>query len=340
MGWIYFQELVESELLSNLGCEQSPIASVTDTHKAYYCLECDQAILIKPRSGTMSQPSGPICCPESTSYSGDFLARISVLQGLEKVWQESEVVFSSKSSDLPESADQGSFSLRTSLPSEPVEGKQWLKNWPRSGMTVGGRLYRPRQLEPRTSETGGSYWLTPRATDTGSGENQETFLKRMGDRTDRCAQSLPAQVKNPKTWPRTKEIGGSYWRTPNANDATRGPMSLETALNGGHQLALVTQVRHPELWPTPQAGDSKACLTPAAQDAKNSTLPPSQAERDTVPGALIRSGIQPGGQLSPMWVEWLMGYRIGWTELDALEIAWFRSKSGKHSKSSRGSNNG
>jgi hypothetical protein len=38
------------------------------------------------------------------------------------------------------------------------------------------------------------FFLTPKATDTGKGEKQETFLKRMGDRTDACFQSLPAQV--------------------------------------------------------------------------------------------------------------------------------------------------
>jgi hypothetical protein len=38
------------------------------------------------------------------------------------------------------------------------------------------------------------YFLTPRATDTGKGEKQETFIKRMGDRTDACFQSLPAQI--------------------------------------------------------------------------------------------------------------------------------------------------
>lgn len=37
-------------------------------------------------------------------------------------------------------------------------------------------------------------FLTPRAADTGKGEKQKTFLKRMGDRTDACFQSLPAQV--------------------------------------------------------------------------------------------------------------------------------------------------
>lgn len=54
--------------------------------------------------------------------------------------------------------------------------------------------------------------------------------------------------------------------------------------------------------------------TPTAQDAKNSTLPPSQQDRDTVPGHLLRTGAS--GQLNPQWVEWLMGYPDGWTDLE------------------------
>lgn len=350
MAWIYFQELAELELPSNRGLEPLPIVSVTDTLKASYCPGCDQVTLTRPRSGTMSQHSEPICCHESTSYSGDFLARISVLQGLEKAWQESEVAFSSRSSGLPESATPDLFSSKTSLPSEPVEGKEWSKNWPRSGMTVDGRLYQPPQLEPHTKET-----------------------------------------------------GGSYWRTPNANDAARGPMGLETALNGGHQLALVTQVRHPELWPTPTAtsygsnkggaagrtGKERLSLetmarknlwpTPCAMDhlppksdkalervmteirpgrtgapslkddrrlwGSNNPLkwptPRASEYKDCGPVgsksqvhmdkrdylcAKAKDASNPTGQLNPQWVEWLMGYPIGHTELDALVIQWFRSK--------------
>lgn len=64
------------------------------------------------------------------------------------------------------------------------------------------------------------------------------------------------------------------------------------------------------------AGQVKMYPTPAAQDAKNSTLPPSQKVRDSVPGALLRDGEPPGGQLNPQWVEWLMGYPDGWTDLE------------------------
>jgi hypothetical protein len=55
--------------------------------------------------------------------------------------------------------------------------------------------------------------------------------------------------------------------------------------------------------------------------------------KDTLPNAI-------GGTPNPVWVEWLMGYGTGWTELDALATQWFRSKSGKPSKSSAASKKG
>jgi hypothetical protein len=64
------------------------------------------------------------------------------------------------------------------------------------------------------------------------------------------------------------------------------------------------------------SGDSLATYvkmwpTPTLQDAKNSTLPPSQMDRDHLPGALMREGEK--GQLNPIWVEWLMGWPLTWT---------------------------
>ena len=245
MAWIYFQELVESDSHSNLGSEQLHTVSENSTHKAYYCPECNQVKLTLPQSGMMSQHCAEKCSLKSTSSSEDFPVRISVLQNkIEKAWMDSEVVFSLKSSDLPKNVTPDLFFSKTSLPSEPLEQKQWLKNWPRSGMTVDGQLFQPPQLEPHTN-----------AKD------------------------------------------GSYWRTPNANDSARGPMSLHTALTGGHQISLVTQVKHPELWP--KEADLQEII----------------------------------GQLNPTFCEWLMGYRIGHTELSASVTAWFHSKSKRRSKS-------
>lgn len=235
MAWICLVELVGSDLPLNPGCEQSPIVSATDTLKAYYCPECDQVTLIERQSGTMSQHCAEICCQESTSSREGSHVRTLALQEMERVWQESEVVFSSRSSDSLKSATPDLFSSKTSLPSEPVAGKEWLKNWPRSGMTVDGRLYLPQQLEPFIKGKDGFYWPTPRASEY-------------------------------------KDCG---------------PVGSKSQVHM----------------------DKRDYLCAKAKDASN-----------------------PTGQLSPMWVEWLMGYRIGHTELDALGIQWFRSKSGKRSK--------
>lgn len=90
-----------------------------------------------------------------------------------------------------------------------------------------------------------------------------------------------------------------------------------------------------KLWPTPKASlrgdcpaerkrrspDLEAAVkmynTPTAQDARNSTLPPSQIKRDSLVGDVMRGSLngQCGGSLNPYWVEWLMGFPEGWTEI-------------------------
>jgi len=85
--------------------------------------------------------------------------------------------------------------------------------------------------------------------------------------------------------------------------------------NGDVGLARTVYLTETKAWPTPHAnchtgagehGEGgpnlqtavKMWPTPAAQDGKNATLPPSQRDRDTVPGAVIRSGET--GQLNPI----------------------------------------
>lgn len=56
--------------------------------------------------------------------------------------------------------------------------------------------------------------------------------------------------------------------------------------------------------------------TPTVNDAGNSTLPPSQQERDSLPGHLLRDDLTPTGgatYLNPSFVEEMMGYPVGWT---------------------------
>jgi hypothetical protein len=58
--------------------------------------------------------------------------------------------------------------------------------------------------------------------------------------------------------------------------------------------------------------------TPTAQDAKNNGGA-SQQERNTMP-----LNAQVGGSLNPTWVEWLMGWPLGWTDLKPSEMDRFQ----------------
>jgi len=115
--------------------------------------------------------------------------------------------------------------------------------------------------------------------------------------------------------PRIGETEFGLWPTPNLPNGGRSipPGSLikggltPTAYRGGkkYQVDLNQAVRR-GLWPMP-----------TLQDAKNATQPPSQMNRDHLPGALMRKGIS--GSLNPTWVEWLMGFPAGWTDLKHSE---------------------
>lgn len=114
--------------------------------------------------------------------------------------------------------------------------------------------------------------------------------------------------------PSTEETGSGFWPTPMQpnNGGSNGKAKLKTML-----------------FPTPDCSDRRSAkskqqglsnavklmATPTAQDAKNSTLPASQLNRDSVPGNLLQQGQT--GQLNPLFVEWLMGFPEGWTDLNA-----------------------
>lgn len=56
--------------------------------------------------------------------------------------------------------------------------------------------------------------------------------------------------------------------------------------------------------------------TPTANDSKNSTLPPSCKNWDSLPGHMLRDNSIPTGEpmyLNPSFVEEMMGFPVGWT---------------------------
>ncbi len=91
--------------------------------------------------------------------------------------------------------------------------------------------------------------------------------------------------------------------TPKAGDGERGRDKARARPDTkGRELATVVR---DQMLPTPTTNDSK-----------NASLPPSQADRDGLAGAMLRDdSIQTGAAtyLNPSFVEEMMGFPVGWT---------------------------
>jgi hypothetical protein len=104
--------------------------------------------------------------------------------------------------------------------------------------------------------------------------------------------------------------------TPNAWDGKRGPMSAELMAKKIHQVSLVSAVAQLERenFPTPCATDYKG----AGQSGQLRDRLDYAAERGATKNKTFTAPTVLGGQLNPIFVEWLMGWTLGWTDLKPL----------------------
>ena len=108
--------------------------------------------------------------------------------------------------------------------------------------------------------------------------------------------------------PRIDETGSGLWPTAQAWDGKRGPRKPD----GKRGMAL-SDLAAPKMWPTPTVSDYKGSgPTVVRKDGKNRL-------NDRLDYATEQRA-QNGGQLNPAWVEWLMGYEIGHTDLKPSEM--------------------
>lgn len=115
--------------------------------------------------------------------------------------------------------------------------------------------------------------------------------------------------ERPMSEPHTSEnVSGYLLPTPTAHDAHKPHKSDLTARQGGRSLA--ASVMYP---------------TPTCQDAKNNGSKSQQLRKTPPLNAVI------GGPLNPEFVEWLMGWPIGWTDCAPLETDKFRQWLQQHS---------
>lgn len=194
--------------------------------------------------------------------------------------------------------DPGSRSWRTCrdfFQGVMATSERYSETWPRAGSMSDGIAYlRPRSGR-RTSATGSGFWPTPSVR---GDHNKKGLSEKSGD-------GLSTAVK--------------AWPTPHG-------FSKDGRSNGpsGNELG-----RAVNRWPTPATSDWKSRSASERTLERNSrplrevawatasSHPRTHTPREVDHGVQLAN--QVGGSLNPDWVEWLMGWPLGWTSLEPLE---------------------
>jgi hypothetical protein len=290
-SWICSLELEDSVMDSNKREGSAPLPTVKSksTRGKYSSIGWKKGNWILPPSiptlpDWMEDRSGDTL----TSSAEDSPARISALPGNKQESTESVPVFGENTPDSFARFDPDTSSWRTSQTSLFSGWIEYSETWPQAGTMRNGVVFqRQRWVPPIEEIASGSSGNWPTPTIAGN-YNRKGASPNSGD-------GLETAVKK------------DNWPIPRAIEYKNPGMSIERRQKGMAPEHLSEAVR---MWPTPTSRDHKD----TGDSIMNGTVP--------VNGLLGRA-VAPTkmkGSLDPAFVEYLMGYPIGWTVLKPLEI--------------------
>lgn len=259
-----------------------------------------------------------------TLYRADFPVRTSALQEKAQGSKVKEVDFGQKWSELLAKYDHDMCLWKTSQLSLLEDLELSLETWPKWGMTRSGVAYQRQKLEPITSESAfGFYVPTPTASDGTSGSvigKDDTYYT--------TKTGMPRKITR-------HGVDGSVglgrlvnmWPTPTASEVTKIPATANYGQVGLNN--------HPRLrgYPTRDKSEkSRKFPTPTTRDhiggyKTESLIRKDGKDRsmDALPNAVLDglgTETKLGYQLSANWVEWLMGFPVGWSDLKAIRCSF------------------
>lgn len=287
MSWHFLQgQEVESSLdICWDGDAFAPSKSTTTL--GTYCLrDSETDTCPDSRSGMTLQPStGGHGEGESTLSAADFRARTSARLARARAYKASEA---GCGLIWPESSarwDRDSCSWKIHPCLFPEAANVSSVTLPRTGMMVSGIVSALTTRVRPTGEKGSGAWPTIRASDG-----------QRGGRGD----LIQAVRGNPNSHYR-------LWQTPVADDALDRERGK---INSRGEPKLSAQVK---LWPTPIATEGKR-----GRPNPNGKHPYSLTLFQTIKQ---QNPVSNGGSLNPTWVEWLMGWPLGWTSMAPMPQA-------------------
>lgn len=203
-------------------------------------------------------------------------------------------------------------SLKMYEATSPLAELPCLTKLPPSGTLRNGVLYLRPPWEPITAATDSLSWPTPTALVRPMEGNVRLYRAKIeaGEMTVEEATAIlgkspyEAQGKIPSMWPTptTQEV-----EHPDAILNEKGRRVSKDGKNS-HSLGLADAV---QMWPTPRSSgamgdDMETTRRGVERRGYNSKLEE----------AVAITPERPTGKLNPMWVEWLMGFPLGWTDLE------------------------
>jgi hypothetical protein len=302
MSWLYSQALVAEYLGENfLDGEQSAPLNGKPTPQAYCSLDKMMEVSRLSRYGMTFKPLMESLGQELlTLYLADFHVKTLVPQEKAQELMESDQECGEKWRASFVKFDPNTSLWRTHQCSLLGDLDEFLETWPQWGLMRDGECWEQKTLEQTIrgtefglSPNGLDYFHTPNTTGLDGGSNSRRALKKR-------MEMIP---------------------TPTARDGSgvRGKAAQERKNNPIDTVPIYVQK-----FPTPQSNDAKNAVvrhrTKSLQIMLGGTIATENPE-------LI------GGQLNPMWVEWLMGWPLGWTDLKPLEMDKFHCAPQQHGES-------
>ena len=252
---------------------------------------------------------------KSTSLQEDTLANLSPSQ-VEKKVKKIRDISGQSILDLSKSCNQLGLLEKTLVGILNSVSTPLSKTWKLKVTPLGRLVFQHRASVPTTKEKESGLLLTPNAMDSLPPRSEEALKKQY--QNNRKGRTTHSTLREQVVYPSPQKM----WRTPDNMAGGSNLPGIQKALDEGHlkrpsgqpmQIRLQDQVREkrlqPQKWPTPTANED-AAGRPGGKMQKMLGNHPD-----------VRG--MGGGTLNPTWVEWLMGYPKGWTDLNLSVTPWF-----------------
>ena len=194
------------------------------------------------------------------------------------------------------------------------------KTLPRWGMMQDGECWELGTLVRPIKGTGCGSWPTPATRDYKGSYTKDALVRKDGkSRMDALNGRYGDKIQ--------KALQSKFWPTPTKSEGSK----ISSQPNYG-QIGLSN---HPKIAGLPDRPKGTKDVAGGTVTRQKYPTPTRQDHKRRGPNSKQQglSNVEPAskGQLNPDWVEWLMGWPIGWTDLKPLETDRFQQWQQQHS---------